>query len=283
MHEAVPPMTLSAFPDLDVETARQLYGPWAVIAGASDGTGAAYARCLASLGVNVMLVARRGVALEQLAGDIRAAHGVQTRVLVQDLMALDAGAAILQAAAELDVGLYVSNAGADGGGSAYVDSPVERWLNVVNMNVRTVTHATHGFGQRFSARGRGGILLMCSIAALGGQPWLAMYSATKAFEMVLAEALWAELGGSGVDVLALLAPAMDTPTFRRGVAGTDYDVSQAYSADSVAREGLAHLRHGPLLIYPFTMSEAEAAALTDTRASRLDAMAQIGRSLMKTK
>jgi short-subunit dehydrogenase len=275
-------MTLREYPELDAKTARLRYGPWAVIAGASDGSGAAYAQRLGALGLNVMLVARRGDALAELAAAIRAAHGVQTRVLVQDLMALDAGAAILRASEDLDVGLYVSNAGADGAGSAYLDGEVDRWLNVINMNVRTVTVTTHGFGQRLRLRGRGGLLLMCSIAALGGQPWLAMYSATKAFEMVLAEALWSELGESNIDVLALLAPAMDTPTFRRGVAGTGFDVSQAYGADEVAREGLAHLAHGPLLIYPFTMSEAEAIALTDTRTNRVKAMAEIGSSLKKS-
>ena len=274
-------MTLSAYPDLDQVSARSKYGPWAIVTGASDGTGAAFARHLAALGINVMLVARRADALEAVAADITQTHGVKTRTLVQDLKAIDAGAAILQASRDLDIGLYISNAGADGAGSAFVESPAERWLSVINMNVRTVAHAANGFAQRFVQRGHGGILLMCSIAALGGQPWLAMYSATKAFEMVLAEALWSELGEAGIDVLAVLAPAIDTPTFRRESQGTGYDVSLAHPADDVVREALAHLRAGPLLIYPFTMSDQEAAQLTEQRSSRVRAMAEIGKTLMK--
>jgi short-subunit dehydrogenase len=108
-----------------------------------------------------------------------------------------------------------------------------------------------------------------------------MYSATKAFEMVLAEALWSELGEAGIDVLAVLAPAIDTPTFRRESQGTGYDVSLAHPADDVVREALAHLRAGPLLIYPFTMSDQEAAQLTEQRSSRVRAMAEIGKTLMK--
>ena len=274
-------MAIGSFDDLSAAAARDTYGPWAVIAGASDGTGEAFARSLARLGVNVLLIARREPALRALAAELTAAHAVQTRVLVQDLMAPDAGHNILSAAEQLDVGLYISNAGADGGGSAYIDSPAERWLNVINMNVRTVAQTVHGFARRFTARRRGGILLMSSLAALGGQPWLAMYSATKAFEMVLAEALWSELADAKVDVLAVLAPAMNTPTFRAGVAGTDYDLSTVFEPDDVVREALAHLPHGPLLIYPFGPEADGVQQLTRARADRVIAMAAIGKSLIK--
>jgi short-subunit dehydrogenase len=274
-------MPLGFYPDPVRDTAVAQYGPWAVITGASDGTGAEFAKLLASLGINVMLVARRAVPLAELAKEIEAQYRVQTRVLVQDLMALDAGTNILRAAEDLEVGHYVSNAGADGGGSPYLASPVERWLNVINMNCRTVAQAAHGFGGKMAERGRGGMLLMCSIAALGGQPWLAMYSATKAFEMVLAEALWAELHESHVEVIAVLAPAMDTPTFRRGVEGTDYDVSLAYDPKLVVREALAHLPHGPLLIFPFGPEGDDAEISTQARKTRVIEMAEIGKSLFK--
>ena len=274
-------MPLGGYPSPVLETAAFKYGPWAVITGASDGTGAEYARQLASLGINVLLVARRAAALSELAAEIEAAYRVKTRVLVQDLMAADAGGNILAAAEDLDVGLYVSNAGADGGGSPFMASPVERWLNVINMNVRTVATVAHGFGGKMAARGRGGMLLMCSIAALGGQPWLAMYSASKAFEMVLAEALWAELEEFHVDVLAVLAPAMDTPTFRRGVEGTDYDVALAFDPKLVVTEALAHLPHGPLLIFPYGPQGEHQDALTGTRKQRVLEMAEIGKSLFK--
>jgi short-subunit dehydrogenase len=227
-----------------------------------------------------MLVARRADALTALAEDLQTAYGIQTRTLVQDLMAFDAGDRILAAAADLEVGLYVSNAGADGGGSSFTQNSVERWQNVINMNVRTVTQTTHGFGARMSARGRGGILLMSSLAALGGQPWLAMYSATKAFEMVFAEALWAELGEAGVDMLVVLAPGMDTPTFRRGVEGTNFDLSNVFDPDQVVQDALALLPSGPLLIFPYGPDADAVERITQERRDRLLAMAEIGKSLM---
>ncbi len=274
-------MPLGGYPNAGRETAGLKYGPWAVVTGASDGTGAEYARQLASLGINVMLVARRADPLAELAAELEQAYRVKTRVLVQDLMAPGAGNNILRAAEDLEVGLYVSNAGADGGGSPYLASPVERWLNVINMNVSTVAQIAHGLGGKMAARKRGGMLLMCSIAALGGQPWLAMYSASKAFEMVLAEALWAELADSHIDVLAVLAPSMDTPTFRRGVEGTDFDVSLAFDPKLVVTEALAHLPHGPLLIFPYDPKGEDQEPAAQIRKERVLQMAEIGKSLFK--
>ncbi len=273
-------MAISEHPPLDAATARHSYGPWAVIAGASDGTGAGYAHRLAAMGINLLLVARRAEALASLARELETRHGVATRTLALDLMTDDAGERMLAEAADIDVGLYVSNAGADGGGTAFLGSPVERWQNVINMNVRTVATAAHGFGARLAARGRGGLLLMSSLAALGGQPWLAMYSATKAFEMVLTEALWAELADAGVHVLSVLAPAMTTPTFHRGVAGTRFDLSMAFDPDDVVADALAHLPHGPLLIYPSVPGGETTAPLTKARLDRVLMMAEIGKSLM---
>jgi len=274
-------MTIGQYEELDHAALLTQYGPWAVIAGASDGTGAGYARKLAAAGLNIMLVARRAEALATVAQELEQRFGISTRRLALDLMSVDAGERILEAAADLDVGLYVSNAGADGGGSAYLNSPVQRWHNVINMNVRNVTTTAYGFGNRMAARKRGGLLLMSSLAALGGQPWLAMYSATKAFEMVLAEALWAELGDSGIDVLSVLAPAMTTPTFHRGVAGTDFDISTAFDPEFVVAEALAHLPHGPLLIFPDSPQGESTAALTATRRERVEMMAHIGKSLFQ--
>jgi len=240
----------ASLPDLDRKTAREKYGPWAVIAGASDGTGEAFARQLAGVGVNSLLVARRPDVLESLAADLRSQYGVETRILVQDLMEADAARNMLAASADLDVGVYVSNAGADGTGSHFFEQPVERWLRLATMNVMTVTEATHGFGARLLKRGRGGIVIMSSGAGLGGTPFLSMYSATKSFEMVLVEALWGELEKSEVEIVGVIAPAMDTPLVRRHVAGQGFKLGHFYAPDEVVREALASLGRRPLIMFP---------------------------------
>ena len=235
--------------DLDPEATKQKYGPWAVIAGGSDGTGEAYARHLASVGINIMLVARRAEVLDALASDLRAAYNVETRTLVQDLMAPDAARNMLDAAADIDVGIYVSNAGCDGTGAHFFKEPVERWHRLASMNVRTLTEAVHGFGNRFIARGSGGIVVMSSGGGLGGTPYLSMYSATKGFELVLVEGLWGELIGTGVEIVCVIAPAMDTPFFRREIAGEDFIIKHLFQPDEVTKGGLEGLGKTPMVMF----------------------------------
>ena len=93
-----------------VSRLAQRYGPWAVVTGASDGIGQAFARHLAAEGLNVVLVAHRQAALEALASKLQQAHGVQCRVLAMDLSALAVSKQLSDATTELDVGLLVAAA-----------------------------------------------------------------------------------------------------------------------------------------------------------------------------
>src|SRR5262245_46441915 len=92
---------------------RERYGPWAVVAGASDGVGAAYARAMAERGINVLLIARRQTVLDQVAADIRDATSVEARAIAVDLAAPGAFAAIADATEGLQVGMLMYNAGSD--------------------------------------------------------------------------------------------------------------------------------------------------------------------------
>src|ERR1044071_4798647 len=97
------------------------YGPWAVVAGASVGIGAEFCRQIAAEGVNVVLVSRRVDTLESLAGELRAAHGVETRVAGVDLAAPGAEAGLFAATDGLEIGLFVYNAGADSLNTYFLD------------------------------------------------------------------------------------------------------------------------------------------------------------------
>src|SRR5260370_25018346 len=174
----------------DLAQFRAKYGPWAVISGASDGTGAAYARELAAKGLNLVLIARRLQPLQTLATDLERAFGVQTRTASIDLYQPGAGARVLAAADGLEVGLYVSNAGADTNGVMFLDAPLDAWRSLINRNVNVVVEAVYGFAGPMRARGRGGLILMSSATALGGQAGVAIYSSTKAFDLNFAESLW---------------------------------------------------------------------------------------------
>ena len=239
---------------LDADAFHERYGPWAVIAGASEGTGECYARQLAEMGINLMLVSRREEALEALGKELAKEHGIEFRAYAQDLTEPDAGLKIVAAAAGLDVGLYISNAGADGFAAFFEDS-TENAHRLVRMNITTLIDAANGFGKRLLARGkdgkgRGGIIVMASGAGLGGQPNLAMYSATKAFEINFAESLWAEYHERGIDVLGVAAPIMCTPTLLRMVP-EGFDTSDTFDPADVTHNALAGLLAGePIQIIP---------------------------------
>lgn len=217
------------------------YGPWAVVAGASDGTGAAFVEDLAERGVNVVLVARRRPLLEELAGRLP----TQARVVAMDLSTPDAGRALAEATADLDVGLLIYNAGADDHSTAFLEQPVEDLQALVRRNCMTVLDACHQFGPRLVARGRGGLVLVTSGAAWAGGANIAAYSATKAFDLNLAEALWAEWRPHGVDVQALVMGATDTPSLRRLLEKRGGGFLELADPVDVARQSLDHLADGP--------------------------------------
>lgn len=234
---------------LDPAAFREKFGPWAVIAGASEGTGACYAHELAAMGINLVLLSRRLPALETLGDELKASHGIEYRAVALDLSESGAGLRIVEAAAGLDVGLYISNAGADGFGNFFEDS-TDAAHRLVQMNISTLIDATNGFGKQFLKRGKGGIVVMASGAGLGGQPNLAMYSATKAFEINFAESLWGEYHERGIDVIAIAAPIMRTPMLLRTVP-EGFDLSGVYDPADVTHNALAGLLAGePVQIVP---------------------------------
>jgi uncharacterized protein len=233
------------------ESFARAYGPWALIAGASDGVGAEFARQLAAKGISCVLVARRAAPLESLAAELREHHGVETRTVALDLSLANAGESLERATGDLRVGLLVYVAGSDPHGARFLDMPLAEWLALTRRNVDTLMACVHGFAGRMKEARRGGIIIVGSYAAFNGTDRLGIYSATKAFGLTLGESLWAELKPLGVDVLNLLLDSTDTPTLRAALVrhGIALDsVSLALPAD-VVRAGLARLGQGPTLIW----------------------------------
>ncbi|HSW11864.1 MAG TPA: SDR family NAD(P)-dependent oxidoreductase [Solimonas sp.] len=223
------------------------YGPWALITGASEGTGRAFARQIAAAGVRCILLARREAPLAALAAEIRAESGVDCVTATVDLSAPDAMDRILAAVGAREVGLFVSNAGADPNGARFLDRGIDAWLELTQRNVLTMMRCCHHFGGAMRARGRGGLLLVNSGACYGGASFMGPYSAGKAFTLCFGEALWAELRPHGVDVLNLVLGQTDTPAFRQLLADKGLPVpANIASPDEVAKLGLERLPQGPV-------------------------------------
>jgi uncharacterized protein len=183
---------------------RERYGPWAVIAGASEGIGAAFAEALAERDLGLVLVARRPEPLADLASRLP----VRTVTVAADLA--EGVGPVLAATADLEVGLVVCNA-------AY--SPIGRFLDsdpadtrrAVDLNCAAPLALAHGYLPAMAERRRGGFVVMSSLAGQQGSPGISVYAATKAFGAILAEGLWEEMRGHGVDVLTAVAGAVSTP------------------------------------------------------------------------
>src|SRR5262249_3371366 len=155
-------------------------------------------------GVNCILVARRSGPLESLADELRGGYGIECVTAAIDLAAEDATDRIEQAAADREVGLFISNAGADSIGSMFLDGAIGDWDALVMGNVMTIMRSCHRFAKPMCARRRGGIIIVGSGACYGGLVGISVYSATKAFDLCFGEGLWAELRPHGVDVLSLI-------------------------------------------------------------------------------
>ncbi|MET7771287.1 SDR family NAD(P)-dependent oxidoreductase [Nocardia sp. NPDC005366] len=230
-------------------TLSDKYGPWGVVAGGSDGVGAAFAHAMAARGMNVVLVARRIPVLEAFADTVRARHGVEVRTLALDLSAPAAVAELARHTSDVEVGLFVYNAGGDDRSAAFLDKDLDTHLNLVNRNCTAVLEAAYRFGAPMVARGRGAMVLVTSGAAWAGGAALAAYGATKAFDLILAESLWAEWRGSGVDVLGLVLGRTDTPSMHRVLDASGEPLGELADPDDVAAVALDHLSDGPTWIW----------------------------------
>ncbi|ADP82212.1 SDR family NAD(P)-dependent oxidoreductase [Pseudofrankia inefficax] len=238
------------------------YGPWALVAGASDGVGAAFAEALAERGVNVVLLARRQALLDEVAAGIGARTGVETRAVAVDLAAPNAAATVAAATAGLEIGFLVYCAGADPNYEHFLANPIETAEAMVQRNCTVPMQLCHHYTPGMVERGRGGVILLGSAAGFAGAPNMVAYAATKAFDMVFAEALWAELRDKGVDVLGLVLGKTDTPTLRRlehargQLAGLDTAPSDAAAVSDVIAEGFDNLRNGPTWVVGEKLREA---------------------------
>ena len=223
------------------------YGPWAAIAGASEGVGRAIARALAAAGIPSVLLARREAPLAALRDEIRADYGVECAIATVDMSAPDACERIADAVGAREIGLFVNNAGSDTNGSRFLDRDVEAWAELVQRNVVTMMRCAHHFAAPMRARGKGGLLLVNSGACYGGAGFLATYSASKAFMLCFAEGLWSELRPHGVDVLTIALGQTDTPAYRTLLTekGLPFPTNWAAPED-VARVALERLPHGPI-------------------------------------
>lgn len=216
------------------------YGPAALVAGASEGLGAAWAEALARRGLDLVLVARRTGPLEALAARLRVQYGVGTSPLPLDLGLETDLSRLRRATALREIGLLVYNAAVSPIGR-FLDVGLEEHRRVLAVNTRAPALLAHHFGRAMAARRRGGIVLMSSMSGLQGTAMVAHYAATKSYLRVLAEGLGVELRPLGVDVLASLAGPIRTPNYLASAPSPSLLVPAPCAPEEVVTETLAAL------------------------------------------
>lgn len=173
-----------------------------VITGASSGIGAELARGLAHRGFPLLLVARRRERLDDLANEVGKEYSVAVEVLPLDLSDARARATLANRLRTEPIAGLCNSAGF-GTSGVFHELPVERESDEVTLNALALMELTHAALPGMVARGAGAVLNIASIAGFQPVPYMAVYSATKAFVQTFSEAVHEELHGTGVSVTSL--------------------------------------------------------------------------------
>jgi uncharacterized protein len=227
---------------------RSKYGPCALVAGAAVGLGAEYARQIAAHGLDLVLLDRDREPLAATAAAIRSSRGVDVRTLTVDLARPDLLEALRPAVADREIGLLVYNA-ALGTVAPFLELVPAHVDAMLDVNCRGPLRLVQGLVPSMIARRRGGVILMSSLSGNIGSTQLAVYAATKAFTLVFADALWAELRPHGVDVLAVQPGSTRTPGWLSSQpSGAGAAALPAMEPAEVVREALAALGVEPNVV-----------------------------------
>ena len=178
--------------------------PFALITGASSGIGYELSQLFARDGINLVLVARQHDLLSKLADKLRDEYGVEVIVVTKDLSILDEAKCLYDEVVQLNLDIeYLVNSAGIGDYGLFVKTDWEKELNMININLITLTYLTKVFAQDMVQKGRGRILNLGSIASFLPGPLMAVYYSTKGFVLRLGMALAEELRGTGVTITTL--------------------------------------------------------------------------------
>jgi short-subunit dehydrogenase len=227
---------------------RSKYGPCALVAGAAVGLGAEYARQIAAHGLDLILLDRDAAPLEKTAAEVRSVHGIEVATLTIDLGRPDLVDAVQPAVAGREIGLVVYNA-ALGTVAPFIEMPASHIDVMIDVNCRAPLRLVHALVPAMMRRRRGGVILMSSMSGNIGSSQLAVYAASKAFDLVAADALWFELQPHGVDVLAVQPGSTRTPGWLSSQpSGPEATPMPAMEPADVVREALAALGVEPVVV-----------------------------------
>lgn len=220
----------------------QKYGSYALVTGAAMGLGAEFALQIAQNGMNVIALDINEKELNATAQKVREKTKVEVKTIVLDLSESNFMNLLLPQIQGLEIGLLVNNAGISKIGH-FLPQSTDFLLKQLHINTQVVLLLTHHFAQKMQERKRGGIIILSSGAGELSSAYNAAYSASKAFDLKLAESLWAELKDDGIDVLGFMPGPTATPGYE--AQGGDKNGSMVMTAEASVRQALAALGKYP--------------------------------------
>lgn len=255
------------------------YGPWSLVTGAAMGLGAEFARQLAREGLNLVLVDIQEECLTRTCQTLIDEFNVNICPVVLDLSETDFLPELIASTRDLEIGLLVNNAGISAIGH-FLDVPLERHLSILAVNACAPLVLAHHYGKLMRERKRGGMIFVSSMSGLTGTSYVSEYSATKAHNLALGEALWQELRSSNVDVLTSIVGAANTPGWRAEIPDPNAKTwPPVMTAEETVRETLAAL--GKTSSFVPGAQNRLATFLTTRLLSRKSAVATVGKEMDK--
>ena len=229
--------------------AKEKFGPWAVVTGASSGIGKEFARQLAANGFNLVLVARRLELLENIGQELSEEFDVLCKAVQVDLTEENFLTKLGETTGSLDIGLIVSNAGTLSPG-AFTKMSRENLFKSLQMNALSHLDLIHHFSLEFMKRRRGGILLVGAMGASNGVPYMANDAAARAYLYALGEALHVELEEHGINVTVLTPGPTNTPLLFKLFDDPSATPMKPMSTEQCVSEGLAALQNNRATCVP---------------------------------
>ncbi|MCX6150101.1 MAG: SDR family NAD(P)-dependent oxidoreductase [Ignavibacteriales bacterium] len=197
---------------------REKYGKWAVITGASSGIGEEFAKYLAKEKINLFIIARRIDKLNKIAEKLSSENEIEVIPIKADLTKEESFPAIMEEIGDREVGLLINNAGVGSIGQ-FQNIDCKKEIDLIKLNCIAPVLLTHLLVEKMILQKKGALIFLGSLVGMVPTPYLTTYSATKTFNIFVANALWYELKKYNIDVLAL-SPGSTNTEFERMTKGT---------------------------------------------------------------
>jgi short-subunit dehydrogenase len=222
------------------------YGPWAIITGASSGIGKCFAYSLASVGFNLVLVARDYKKLTVVSTELTKAYTIQCKIIVADLSTEEAVPVIIQETKHIPIGILINNAGYSLTGN-FTNDTIESQTKLMKINSLIPMQLCHHYGLLMKSARRGAIINISSVSGMMALPKWNVYAASKAFLISFSKSLWYELKPFNIAVLVVCPGATKTNFHTTATIN-----SSGGSPEIVVNKALKSLGKKPLVIIGFS-------------------------------